>query len=349
MTDIQKMPKLRADLDAIAAWRTERTAGYDDRIQEIAEEDERLQERLAEIKERLAELTEKRQTLQEEFRSVPEEVSRRSHEALLEALEADRLLLEARAAALTECEQENRAALEKRFEEPEIAAALEEYDKFKEVEPVLGSLPPSYRQVVLDHHAQLKERLAPIFELAQAPPDALDVDSAPLGLVASVDLVEDRPTAFALFLPVDYQVYRGWADRQEDLASKLAYRIVSVVASALEELGASDAPLVYHDFHGCLSIQVWLDDHELEGDVQQTVEAATATVLGEAGEVALAKLVVQLVWVDPSVIGPEDEEEGTGEPDTGPQEGAPEEEEDDSGGSSKPVEIVLKRGGSDRW
>ncbi len=364
MTDSAVKPKLIVELESIEQWRKEQAETYDQNLVDLAAEEQKLREQIAELQEALEGNADKQTQIKGELGGIPAEVVRRSHAALLQGLEADRALVEARSAALQEVRELALLEFQDKLEEPETAAAIEEYEKFREVEPVLGSLPPSYRQVVMDHHDALKTKLAPLFELAAGPKDPLELEPGRAVMVASVDIVDGRPAAFALFLPVDFQVYRAWADRPEDLAAQLAYRVVGSVSKALDSLGAPDAPVVYQDFEGCISIQVWLDDHEISADVAETIGAALEASLSGAPELAQVGLSFDIAWVDPQVIGPEDEPEQAQseqpEADAQPQDepeapvgeqpaGEPDLDTDDDDKKFKPVQIVLRRGGSDQW
>jgi hypothetical protein len=351
MTEAAAKPTLIAELESIEQWRNEQAEAYDNNLVDLAAEEQKLREHIAELQLSLEGNADQQSQIKGELQGLPVEVVRRAHQALLGALEADRAMVDARSAALQEVRELAMVELQDRLEEPDTAAAIEEYEKFREVEPVLGSLPPSYRQVVMDHHEALKTKLAPLFELAAGPKDSLELEPAKAVLVASIDIVDDRPAAFALFLPVDFQVYRAWADRPEDLAAQVAYRVVSGVSAALETLGAPDAPVVYQDFEGCISIQVWLDDHELEGKVTDTIASALMGALDAAPECAQVQLGFEIAWVDPQVIGPEDdasadEPAAAGEPG---QEPSATGDDDDDDKKFKPVQIVLRRGGSDQW
>ena len=351
MTDsaAKPKPKLILELETIEQWRLEQAGTYEKNLVDLASEEQKLREQLAELQRTLEGNADRQRQLEGEQQELPTEVVRRSHQALLDAIEADRALVEARSAALQEVRELSMVELQDKLEEPEMAAAIEEYEKFREVEPVLGSLPPSYRQVVMDHHEALKTKLAPLFDLAAGPKEPLDLEPVTAVLVASIDVVDDRPAAFALFLPVDFQIYRAWADRPEDLAAQVAYRVVSGVSTALDQLGAPDAPVVYQDFHGCISIQVWLDDHELEGGAGETIAASLTLALSAAPECAQVKLGFEVAWVDPQVIGP-DEEEPVDQPEPGAEgDVEPAAGDDDDDKKFKPVQIVLRRGGSDQW
>jgi hypothetical protein len=353
MTDSAAKPKLILELEAIEQWRNEQAEAYDQNLVDLAAQEQKLREQIAELQQQLEGNADKQGQIKGELQGLPSEVVRRSHQALLDALESDRALVEARSAALQEVRELALVELQDKLEEPEVAAAIEEYEKFREVEPVLGSLPPSYRQVVMDHHEALKTKLAPLFELAAGPKEPLDLEPAQAVLVASIDIVDDRPAAFALFLPVDFQVYRAWADRPEDLAAQVAYRVVGGVSAALDKLGAPDAPVVYQDFQGCISIQVWLDDHDLEGDVTEIIDTALTEALSGAPECAQVHLGFELAWVSPTVIGPEDEEvpeeQGASADDGEERVEADLGDDDDDDKKFKPVQIVLRRGGSDQW
>jgi len=344
MTESSTQPLLKRELGAIERWRSEQAEALDKTLVSLAAEEQELRERLAALQRSIESNAERQREIKREVASLPRQVVDRAHQALLDALKQDRGVVEARSNALQEVRELALLQLEEQLQEPEMAAAIEEFEKFREVEPVLGSLPPSYRQVVMDHHARLKARLAPLFAFAEGPREALDLEPATVMLAASLEAAEGRASAFALFLPIDHQVYRAWADRPEDLAAQLAYRIVAGVSRALERLGAPDAPVVYQDYSGCISIQVWLDDHDVEADVAAVVEESLVAGLAQAPELAQVRLGVQVAWVAPEIVGPEEDGDAAS-PSPATEPGAAEEDEK----KLKPVQIVLRRGGTDHW
>jgi hypothetical protein len=202
----------------------------------------------------------------------------------------------------------------------------------------------------------------------------VNIEATPstVGIVASLDPEEGPPAAFALLVPVDFELYRDWVNRQEDLSAQFAYRAVAAVTRLLGKLDAAGAPIAYRNFHDCLSIQVWLGNHTVKGDVRKLADEVLDQMRVEALDLASARLDVRTVWVSPFTIAPDDEEESAREerseepaapppapvvPAAAPApaptllppepvtEGAG--DTDPDGQNRKPVKVILRRGGGD--
>ena len=366
MTDSKNpSPRLAVELDKIQKWRQERLASHQRYLAEIDEEDNRLRQKLTELERKLKANNQLREQVLNQLRKLPVEEGLRSHSALKEALGEDREILETRATALLHLHELERAELEKALEDPENAKALEEYEKFQEIRPTLEMLPASYRQVIEAHHESLTSRLKPLFELAEGTGSRLEVEDMVVGMIASVDPEDGAPAAFALLVPVDFEIYRDWGERQEDLCSHLAYRAVSAVTRLLVQLDAASAPVAFRDFNGCLSIQVWLGDHVIKTDLKKAAQEILSTLGEGAAEQYAARIHLKPVWVSPYTIAPEDEEERSPEPkpetalpetrdeqepsnsEDEPLAPSPKEERVQSPNKKKPVKVILRRGGSD--
>lgn len=312
MPEPSAVPKLIVELEKIQKWRKERLANHQRYLGEIDEEDNRLRQKLAELERKLKANSQLREQVLNQLRKLPLEEGQRSHAALKEALLEDRELLEKRAAALTHVLELRRVELQRQLADPEVAKAIEEYEKFQEVRPTLDVLPASYRTVIESHHRILEEKLRPLFELADGIGVDLDTPPTSVGIVASLDPEEGPPAAFALLVPVDFEVYRDWINRQEDLSAQLAYRSVAAITRLLGRLDAASAPVAYRNFHDCLSIQVWLGNHTVKGDVRKLAAEALEEMKREALELVAAHVNVQTVWVSPFTIAPDEEEDAGG-------------------------------------
>jgi hypothetical protein len=194
------------------------------------------------------------------------------------------------------------AQLDRELEEPELAGAVEEYLKFREAETSLAAMPPDYRDAIVSQHRRVLRRLEPYINAANAGPPPLDVPPVGIGVVASADPAEGVPEALVVVLPVPFAVYGEWNKREEDLASQIAFRLVAAVIQLLSSLGAADAPLRYVEVHGCLAIQVWLGDHEVEGDVRERALEAISGAAEEAPELWAAGVELYAVWLKSELL-----------------------------------------------
>ncbi len=356
----QELPALEVELVAIRRWREERLTNHQRYLAEIDEEDKKLRKKLADLERKLGDNTQLREQVLNQLRKLPEEEALRSHEAMQDAIKADTDLLATRSAAFLELQELNRAELKKRLEDPDVIHDLEEFSKFSQVEQILDTLPSSYREVVEAHHATIKNRLAPLFELGHGMSLSLEVEPKTIGLVASVDPDEGPPAAFAILLPVGFAAYRDWPNREEDPAAKLAYRVVAAVTRLLITLGAQDAPIAYKDLDGALLVQVWLGDHVISPDVKEVANGLLNELVEQAWELRALALNLHTVWVSPFTIAPDETQDGYGghgaleaDPLEQPEEASvsPPPEEDNPTGSqpAKPIQVVLRRGGDDDW
>jgi hypothetical protein len=329
-------PKLVAELDGIGKWSADEQDRLRKRLTTLEEDEGKLRHQLALIDKKLQENLDQRKKAADELQRIPKSVLDRQHEAMLRSVKGEREIVAARAAALRAVTEARAAEIRALLDDPANKEAVEEYEKFREVEPVLASLPASYRRVVLDHHEDVKKVLAPVFAALQGPSRNVEDDVIELAVVGSIDIVGGVPAAIALVFPVDFEVCRSWSERPEDLCALLAYRGVGAVCRALNEANAGDAPISWRDADGALSVEILLADQKVGSDIKEGVEQGLLAAYAEAKEFTAARVAVRVIWVDPDVLVPEEIADGDGVDQTLP-------------GVSKPVQVVLRRGGSSDW
>jgi hypothetical protein len=307
------VPKLETELESIRKWREERLAFEQNSIAELRADDGRLEERLLEIQKKLADNATAREKAERAIQQAPSEEARRSHKVLLEFLRVDYTLLKDRGVLAAEAYEKRQADLQARLDDPAVAETIREHDTFSDFEQLLFTMPASYRKVVLEHHEQVRARLAPIFELAHGPPTPLALPVCPVAAVCSLDPEIGVPTAFALIVPVSYSLYRDWAVRPQDLQSILAYTLVGAVTTLLMKAGAPNAPVAFRNYEDCLAIQVWLGNQAIEADLRKLANEEIVSACTASPELAAAGIRLHPVWVSPFAIAP-DEETASPEP-----------------------------------
>lgn len=304
------VPQLMVSLEAVAQWREETETEVTRQIKEIDEEEERLNANIAELQRQLKAVAALREEMQVRLAELDDEQLSRTRDAVLTGLEFETPLLADRAHAWAEACIARTEDLDRLVEDPKIAALLEEYRQFAEVEPTLDLLPAGYRRALLAHHEDVKSQLAPVMAAAQADPDPLDLETAGFTIIASLDPPEGPPEALAVIVPVPYDTYTRWSEESEDLHSLIAYRVVGALSALLAEVGAADAPMQYAPYEDKLAIQVWLGDSEVKGDVRSTLEALIERLKDDASELRVTRLEPFVVWLPPDAIIPEEGEEG---------------------------------------
>ncbi len=329
-------PRLAVELDAIEKWRADEQDRLRKRLGSLEDEEGKFRQQLAIIDKKLQENLEQRKAVADELQRVPRAVVDRQHGALVRSVLADREIVTARATALREATEAREVEVRALLDDPANKEAVEEYEKFREVEPVLASLPAGYRRVVLDHHEEVKRVLEPVFAALRSTGPDVEAEVVEVAVVGSIDVVGDVPAAIALVFPVDFDACRSWSERPEDLSSLMAYRGVGALCRALGEVNAADAPLSWRDADGALSLEVLLADHKVGIDVKATVEQGLLAAYAEARECTAARVAVRVVWVDPDILVPEEVVDEDAGDQTIP-------------GVSKPVQVVLRRGGSSDW
>lgn len=300
------LPQLVQALDQVARWREAQEATSRARLDDIASERQRLEADIEDLQRQIQTLADLAGQVDAELAELPVQETQRTRAAVDAGIDAE-------VAVVTQRDRLFGLALKAREDhvaellaQPDVARLVEEYEQFQEAEPTLGMLPEGYRNAILAHNENVKERLRPVMEAAQAP---LHVDSGEadaITVVASLNPETGPAEALAVLLPVPYAVHDEWGDRPEDLASLLAFRVVGAIGATLNALGAPDAPVQFADYRGNLAIQVWLGDEETEGDLKEIFVAQIDRMREEAAELAAVGLELYTAWLDPEVVTAQD-------------------------------------------
>lgn len=292
-------------LDEVTRERSRLEVDLDGALTEIEREEASSRRAIEEGQRRLAALRELRREHEARLAGLATEMHQREWAAVRDGLGEDRDRLVARASLVHEAIVARESALNAELRQPELATALVEYQKYREAEPGLAAMPADYRAALTEQHRRVLRRLDPYISAANAGPPPLGVPPVGVGVIATVDPFEGRAQALVVVLPVPYEVYAEWSRRPEDLCSHLSYRMVAVVFRLLAVLGAPDAPVRYVSVHGCLAIQVWLGDHEVEGDLRERSLELIAMISEEAPELWAAGVELYTLWLRPDLLGEE--------------------------------------------
>jgi hypothetical protein len=119
--------------------------------------------------------------------------------------------------------------------------------------------------------------------------------------------VAGRIQALSVILPVSANIHSSWAlNELEEIGHRLAYRWVAALSSALQSIGAGDAPIIYDQYAECLSIDIWLNDCELLGDIKVAVTKAHESWVS-SNELQVVQCGQELIWVTPNYLTFEEE------------------------------------------
>lgn len=306
MSETTTRPAVIAVLEDIAQWKNSADTEFSRTMADVDKEEDEARRQIDEAQRRLLALASVRGELREKHAKIGIDAERRERIALREGLTADRTVVEARAAKLGEAIAKREAALQQQLQDPEIAQAVEEFEKFVEIETTLAALPPTYRRAILDHHEKVRRRLEPVIAASNAGPPDLGLPPVGVGVLFAINPAEGTPEALVAVLPVSVAVHRVWLERKEDLSSQFAYRVVAAVSRLLNAVGGGAAPIHYTAVNGCLAIEVWLGDCALQGDLNDRALEEIGALREEAEELLAAGIELYGLWVRPAMLAEEE-------------------------------------------
>lgn len=313
MTSEAVAPRLIASLEEITRWREEAEAQSRTQLEEVDAEEQRLTQAIAELQAQINGLDSLRAEVRERVEGLDDEEIARSYQAVVDSLEADAQLLQGRSNQVGEAREKLREKAEGLLGDPDLASAIDEFERFREMETGLSSLPASYRKAILDHHQAVKRRLTPVLELLEGTPEPIDEATAGIAIVASVDPSEGPPESLVMVLPVDAALYDDWADEGDSVCSSLAYRMVAAAATLAERAGVPGAPIAFRSFEGKLTIQVWFGDQQPEGDLKELAAGLLDEVRFSATELGTACVELYTLWLPPDVLNPPEDDGDEGD------------------------------------
>lgn len=306
MSDIPNRPAVIAVLEEIAQWKARADAEFSTTMSDVERDEAGARRAIDEAQRQLVALAALRAELKDKHAMVGLGAERRERVALREGLATDREVIEGRAGLLEAAIAAQDAELQRQLQDPEVASAVEEYEKFVEVESSLAALPMGYRKAILEHHERVRRRLEPVITASNAGPPNLGLANVGVGVLFAVDPAEGPPEALVAVLPVPFAVCRDWAERKEDLSSRFAYRVVAAVSRLLGAVGAGAAPIQYTELSGCLAVQVWLGDCEVQGDIKERALEEIEALREEASELAAAGIELYGLWVRATMLADEE-------------------------------------------
>ncbi|MSP57219.1 MAG: hypothetical protein EXR69_16730 [Myxococcales bacterium] len=299
-------PAPRSLVEALerASWaRGQLEAEVDSALGELTKEELSNRKAIDEAYRRIAALRLLRQEFEARKAGLGAEGSRHDWMAVRDGLRADRERFMQKVEEVRAAVRVRDDRLVEELQGPGLAAAVAEYERFQtEIEPALATLPPAYRSAVIESQQANRRRLAPWIQAANAAAPMLVGPMEPIGVVACASPADGRPEALVFVLPLPFELYRGWAAREEDLAAIFAYRVVTALFRLLREIGAEDAPVEYFEVHECLALQVWLSDHSIRGDLREQTLAHIGRAYEEGPELPGASVEVYGVWVRPELL-----------------------------------------------
>lgn len=287
----------------------EEVARHQAELAEVDQEVESLRTAMANLQQQLDALAKFREELSAKLESVSGGAPQRSYDAIFGALREQAQELSGRAAAVADVQRAREADLAQTLADADVKALLEEYEQFKlQVEPTLAALPDSYRDVIVKHHEEVKGKLRTSLGDKINTPAEVDAASMSLDVVVAVDAPQGVAEVVMLVLPVVEQVQTAWSDREEDLQTWVAARVMQATYHLCHSIGLAGAQAMYGGHQGLLAVEIELgagDPEEVRNGLISTIDQ----VLNEAPELVAAHVAPRAHAVEVDHLFPPDEGE----------------------------------------
>ncbi len=310
--DMAEGNALRSVTDALAEVtrrQEEQSSRHSSELAEVDQELESLRTAMANLQQQIEALSKFREELLTKAAdSGAGSLHRKTYDAIFETLRSHAEALSGRAAELAEVHRAREQALSATLEDEAVQKLLVEFEQFKtQVEPTLHALPESYRSVLESHHAEVEEKLREHLGEHASGPATLDAEPLHLDVVVATDAPEGVVEVILLVLPVVEQVQTAWAEREEDLQTWVAARVMQAVYQVCQELGLAGAQAMYGGHQGLLAVEVELGATDPEG-VRATLVETIDRMLAEASELAAAQVRLSARPVDVDHLFPPEDE-----------------------------------------
>lgn len=297
---VQSASAVLREVGALQAAAAEQQAA---RLAQFDAEVERLQRNIENLQAQIATLREARRQAEED--SVGDDASWRveSSARLFAALRSQAGALTERTVAWVEAARAVEAQRAEQLKSPEIAPLMEEYEQFqRDVAPTLDKLPPSYRQVIESHHAELAARLQERLDAIQVGPPTVDAEPLHLEVIFACD-----QEILMVLCPVHDEVHSRWTERDADLQARVATTVVQAMYTALRGTALESSEAAFGGHEGLLAMEVELTPEvgafgpRLQQAMEQCVAAAT--------DIDAAKVRLELIEVPVDLLIPDADEE----------------------------------------
>ena len=279
-----------------------------DGLEELREREEELQGKLEELYLQLG-------TLQDELASNAKDMREAMHKrgglsdrrweqqasAIQRTLLSDAAHLRQRAESWKAYQKQAEDRLKAFKDNPQLAEELSAFRRQEERLDTLELLPEGYRDVVKQHHQEMKERLAPYLEEPERP----ELEQLRLGIAIGVeaDMDSDKGTRGRVraVLPVEFKTHTRARKGEGDLAARFAFRVLASLSRFVVHIGARTETTAI-DLDGLLGLEVPFEDLDVPvqgSDLARVLREA----FDDARDTQLAKVSVDTDLVFVSMRG----------------------------------------------
>ncbi|NCG17794.1 MAG: hypothetical protein GWP91_02125 [Rhodobacterales bacterium] len=295
-------------IEDVARWRAEEEGRQKSKIVEVDDQLNGLTRSLEKLQQQLEALKVVRVELAAKQDTISDAETLRLYGAIFEAIGEQQIAIEERGVQLAQAESERLVTLEQGLVDSDLGEKFKEYRQFKEsVEPVLAAMPASYRGAIEHVHNEVAELLRERIAELLSEPVAFDGDELMVEVVFGVDSTDGRPELLIAVTPVHETVHSEWAERGEDLQTRVAIRTVQGVLAGCKAAGLSNVQLAAGGHLGLLAIEV-----DLQGAVATvgaSIQSELAAALNGAAELRAAKMSFAIRQVEVDHLLPPEEDD----------------------------------------
>ncbi len=217
-----------------------------ERMDELRESEEQLQDRLealylelGSVQDSLISTSRATRAVLDERRGLNEGRARLQAKAVQRTLTTDAESLRERAKAWEERQANSEARVRAFKENPDLAEQIADFRRLNERLDTLDLLPESYRSMVKERHSELQGKLRPHLEEPRHEP------LEPLRLAVALSAAatdEDGGRRMHAVLPVDFQTHERAREGKTDLCARFAFRVLAALSRFVVNIGARADP-----------------------------------------------------------------------------------------------------------
>lgn len=289
--------------DSVKDWKKQREKEISSQITDAKKRKKQLEDDIRKLQKQLQDTVSLEETLQVQQTNLDAEELQQMQQGLVKGLQASKQLLEQRNTLLQQSRKIRQDRVDSIVQESQYKELITEYQQFQKSQEQLQQLPVSYRQAILQHHANVRQQLQPIFLATTQPLVKTEKPAVSVGLVASIEPNFTEPEAMAIVLPVPFSVYTHPVAGDDSLVQVLSYRCCAAITAALKRVGLKQVSFHFEDFQGLLSIQLWLEKQKPSGDIKQALFLEMEKMRQQSSELRATNVHVDVSWVDPALFG----------------------------------------------
>ena len=308
MSDVEAVQTVAGALSALEDLKRQQEEQHRAHIAELDAEIERIRQAVANMTAQLEAVQQSRVEAEANLGGREQELAAEGYTRIFGALKAQASQLSERTVAWTEASRALAAKRNAAMQEDEFASLVQEYEAFqRDMLPNLENFPASYRDVLQGHHDQVTTKLKERMEGLQGLPE-VDGDNVRLDVVTAVDADAEGGIVMVV-MPVAEEVNAGWSQRDADLQTRVAARVIEGVYRSLRGGALEGLQAMSGGHQGLLALEVELPAGHAEG-FDAKLNAALNQALESAEDLNAAKLTLEVTSVAVDLLLPPEDEEG---------------------------------------